>query len=177
MFFFIISQACSKKPEIQKQDSANKNEFNWKEDLSMSDIPEFSVKGYMNGKEIHFLYVNFERWRGSNDNVINFSVVKPEQPCGYRENDVGFQLMNKGSEIGKGGWIKSGFDDDSKFFQSFYRYITSEGNAFKSDAKWNCALWIENISDKIVNGKIAVCFNDEKKSWIAGKFEAQICNN
>ena len=119
----------------------------------------------------------FEKWRGSNDNVLNFSTVKAEQQCGYIENYQGFQIINKGNPIVKGEFVKSKFVDDSKSYQSFFRYLNSDGTSFKSDAAWNCALRIEKVSDKTVSGKVAICFNDERKSWIAGKFEAVVCNN
>jgi len=153
------------------------NEFNWKENLVISDIPDFELKGNLNGKEVRFPYVVFELWRGSKDNVLNFSLEKAEQNCGYIENYQGFQLISKLSPMNKGDFLKSKFGDDSKNYQSFFRYINSDGTSYKSDVEWNCALNIESLSDKIVNGKIVICFNDEKKSWIAGKFEAFVCNN
>lgn len=155
----------------------NKNEFSWKEKLEISDIPDFELKGNLNGKEVRFPYIVFEIWRGSKDNVLNFSLEKAGQKCGYIENYQGFQLISKGGPISKGEFLKSKFGDDSKNYMSFYRFINPDGTTYKSDVEWNCALHIENLTDKIVNGKISVCFNDEKKSWIAGKFEAFVCNN
>jgi hypothetical protein len=155
----------------------NNNEFNWKENLSVSDIPDIELKGNLNGKEVRFPYIVFEIWRGSKDNVLNFSLEKSEQKCGYIENYQGFQLLSKNRPMNKGVFVKSKFGDESKNYQSFFRYINSDGTSFKSDAEWNCALNIESLTDKIVIGKIALCFNDDKKSWVAGKFEASVCNN
>jgi len=155
----------------------NKNEFNWKENLAILDIPDSELKGNLNGKEVRFPYIVFEIWRGSKDNVLNFSLEKAEQKCGYIENYQGFQLKSKGNSMNKGEFLKPKFDDDAKNFQSFFRYLNADGTSYKSDVEWNCALNIENLSDKIVTGKIAVCFDDEKKSWIAGRFEALVCNN
>ena len=155
----------------------NNNEFNWKENLTVSDIPDFELKGNLNGKEVRFPYIVFEVWRGSKDNVLNFSLENAEQKCGYIENYQGFQLITKGSSMNKGDFVKSKFGDDAKNYQSFFRYINTDGTSYKSDVEWNCALNIENLNDNIVDGKIAICFNDEKKSWIAGRFEAYVCNN
>ena len=47
----------------------------------------------------------------------------------------------------------------------------------KINAGWNAALVITEINDDVVKGRIAMCFKDEKKSYIAGSFEAQVCNN
>lgn len=121
---------------------------------------------------MQFVYINFERWRGSNDDVINFSIGKPEQNCGFIENFEGFSIINKGAEIKTGDWLKAKFSDEPKTYLAFFKNAGG-----KSSSEWNCALNIESISDKAVKGKIAVFFNDDSKSWVAGKFEAVICNN
>lgn len=155
----------------------NNTSFKWKDNLTVSDIPDFDLKGNLNGNEVPFPYIVFEKWRGSNDNVLNFSIVNAEQKCGYIENYQGFQLINKGHSIEKGEYVKGKFADDAGTYQSFFRYLDKDGTSYKSDALWNCALKIDNVSNNTVSGKVAVCFNDEKKSWIAGKFEAIVCNN
>jgi hypothetical protein len=173
----IILAGCGK-DEVKKEIiTENNSSFNWKDNLSVSDIPDFDVKGSLNGKEVRFPYIVFEKWRGSNDNFLNFSTFKSSHQCGYIENYQGFQLINKGSAISKTGFFKAKFSDDAKTYRAFFRYLNSDGTSFKSDAGWNCALLIDKISDKIVSGKVAICFNDERKSWIAGKFEAVVCNN
>jgi hypothetical protein len=173
----LLFAGCGK-DEIKKEVvTETKESFNWKENISVLDLPGFELKGSLNGKEVRFPYIVLEIWRGSGDNVLNFSIVNAEQKCGYIENYQGFQFINKGNAIAKGEYVKAKFGDDSKTYQSFFRYIDSDGTSFKSDAPWNCALNIESISDKIVSGEVGICFNDAKKSWIAGKFEAVVCKN
>ncbi|MFI5212320.1 MAG: hypothetical protein ACHQIH_05510, partial [Ignavibacteria bacterium] len=104
--------------------------------------------------------------------VINFSLVKPGQSCGFIENFEGFTLMNKGSEIKQGPFVKSKFSDDAGTYQASFK----QGGSKSSDP-WNCALEIESVTDKTVKGKILLYFNDASKSWVAGKFEAVLCNN
>jgi hypothetical protein len=173
----LLITGCGK-DEIKKEVvSETRESFNWKENISVLDIPDFDLKGNLNGKEVRFPYIVSEIWRGSSDNVLNFSIVNAEQKCGYIENYQGFQLINKGSTLVKGEYVKSKFGDDPGKYQAFFRYIDSDGTSFKSDAVWNCALNIDSISDKIVGGKVAICFNDARKSWIAGKFDAVVCKN
>lgn len=173
MFSVIVISSCGKKDENSTTTTNNKTgEFGWKDGITAADIPDFPVKGMLDGKEVQFLYINFEKWRGANDNVINFSVTKPEQNCGFIENFSGFTLMNKGNAINQGEWVKSKFGDDPKTYQAFFK----QGDT-KSSAGWNSALVIESMNDKSVKGKVAIFFNDEKKSWIAGSFEAMLCNN
>jgi hypothetical protein len=172
--FFLISSGCTKKSDnTDNKTQQNKSgEFGWKDGISASDIPDFPVKGNLEGREVQFQYINFEKWRGSGDNVINFSLVKPAQNCGFIEGYSGFTFMSKGAAINPGETVKAKFVDDPKTLQAYFQ----QGD-MKSSALWNSALIIESMTDKVVKGKIAVFFNDEKKSWVAGKFEAVICNN
>ena len=168
MFFF---SSCGEKSDGNKTQD-DKKEFGWKDDISANDIPDFPIKGNLGGKEVQFQYINFERWHGSNDNVINFSLVKPEQDCGFIEGFTGFTILNKGGSFSQGQWTKGKFADDPKTYQAFFRDAD-----LKSNAAWNCALNIESINDKAVKGRILINFNDDKKSYIAGSFEALVCNN
>ncbi|MEO8513925.1 MAG: hypothetical protein ABI543_10225 [Ignavibacteria bacterium] len=168
---FIFS-SCDKKPDEKTNTTSDKKEFGWKDNITAADIPDIPVKGFLGGKEVQFAYINFEKWRGANDNVINFSLVKPAQNCGFIENFEGFTILNKGSEIKQGPYTKSKFADDPASYQ-----VSFKQGGSKSGDPWNMALEIESITDKSVKGKIALFFNDSGKSWLAGKFEAVICNN
>ena len=177
VLILLVFSSCDKKPDDKtttgdKTSSSDKKEFGWKDNVSSSDIPDFPVKGFIGGKEVQFAYINFEKWRGANDNVINFSLVKPGQNCGFIENFEGFTIMNKGGEIKQGPFVKSKFTDDAGTYQAGFK----QGGS-KSTDPWNCALEIESITDKTVKGKILLYFNDASKSWVAGKFEAVLCNN
>jgi len=178
-FFIIFASilfisACGKKDEnsSNKTGENTPGEFAWNDDINSSSIPDFPVKGMIGGKEVQFAYTNFEKWRGSNDHVINFSLVKPEQNCGFIENFEGFTLINKGGEIKQGPFVKSKFADDPKTYTAS---IKQGGN--RSTDTWNCAMEIESITDKTVKGKLVIFFNDATRSWVAGRFEAALCNN
>jgi hypothetical protein len=168
-----LISGCGKDSKEDKQKVTNNKEFGWKDGVSVSDIPDYPLKGSLGGKEVQFLYINFEKWRGSGDNVLVFSLAKPSQPCGYIEDFQGIQLVNKGNPINQGEWVKGKFDDDPRTYQSYFRITGGD----KSTAGFNCALVIESMDSKVVKGRIAIFFNDDKKSWAAGKFEATICNN
>jgi hypothetical protein len=168
----IFSSGCGKKSDEKTNSTGDKMEFGWKDNITSADIPDFPVKGYIGGKEVQFAYINFEKWRGANDNVINFSLVKPAQNCGFIENFEGFTILNKGNQIKQGPFVKSKFSDDPASYQ-----VSFKQGGSKSGDPWNMALEIESISDKTVKGKIVLFFNDNSKSWLAGKFEAVICNN
>jgi hypothetical protein len=135
------------------------------------------VKGFMNGKEIKIEYINFEQWRGSGDNIINFGNKSPKQNCGYIENDDAFHLMKIGGEFEEGEFVKGNFYITIDGIVADYHYYDKNGNIKKVSDPWNCALLITDLSDDVVKGKIAICFKDKSKSWIAGTFEAVRCYN
>lgn len=135
------------------------------------------VKGSINGKEIKIEYINFEKWRGSGDNVINLGDVKPKNNCGYVESGSSFHVIHKSGEIKTGELLKATFDQNLDGYIAYYDTVKAGVTEFKSAIPWNCALVITEINENKVKGKIAVCFKDDSKSWVAGTFEAIKCNN
>ncbi|MBV6480167.1 MAG: hypothetical protein HGGPFJEG_03013 [Ignavibacteria bacterium] len=176
MFLILIIVSCNKKDTGENQNQASKD-FSWKSELKISDIPDMPVKGFINGKEVKIEYINFEKWRGSGDNVINFGDVKPKNNCGYIEGGTTFHIMHKSGEIKSGELLKAGFDQNLDGYIAYYDTLKTEITEFKSGIPWNCALVITEMKDDKVKGKIAICFKDDSKSWVAGTFEAIKCNN
>jgi hypothetical protein len=174
-FLFLFFSCNKSNDKVLEKKSTGK--FQWKNEISVSDIPDSPVSGVLNGKEIKVEYINFEKWRGPNDNVINFSLVKPSQNCGFIENFQGFTLTRKSGNFDKGEIIKPTFETSIKDLVSEFFFTDASGSIVKFGNKWCGAMIIESIDQNKVNGKIALCFNDEKRSWVAGKFEAIICNN
>jgi hypothetical protein len=176
MFFCSgIFYSCSK--EDKKKDENNLSEFGWSEEIGLENIPDIPLKGFINGKEIEIVYINFEQWRGSGDNVLNFGNKGPKQVCGYIEGDDAFHLMHKSGEIKEGEFLKSSFLQQMDEYVAYFHYTDENGEMKKISVPWNCALIITSMEENIVKGKIAMCFNDELKSWIAGTFEAARCFN
>lgn len=179
LFFILISAtliSCGKKEEQQNVNSDPNASFSWKESITAKDIPDFPVKGFIDGKEIKFEYVNFEYWRGSNDNVFNFSDRTPKNKCGFIENDNAFHLTKLGNTFEEGEFLKNAFSMNIDGVTGDY-HTTVNDNMQKFTPAWNCALVITEMDDDFVKGKIAMCFKDEKKSWVAGTFTAVRCNN
>lgn len=174
----LIFTGCDKTDDnnVTNDKNIDKSKFEWKEIISVNEIPEYTVKGYINGKEVEIVYVNFEKWRGNGDNVMNFGTKNPEQICGAVSNDTAFHLMRPSRDFAQGEFIKESFTQDvDGYVADFHVFEGQEPKKFS--VPWNCALVIEEIGEKTVKGRIAMCFKDDKKSWIAGKFEAIRCNN
>lgn len=176
LFSILIFASCNKK-ESEETENKSVKDFSWKSELKISDIPEMPVKGFINGKEIKIEYINFEKWRGSGDNVINLGNVKPNNNCGYVESGSSFHIMHKSGEIKTGELLKATFDQNLDGYISYYDTSKTGVSEIKSTIPWNCALVITEIKEDIVKGKLAICFKDDSKSWIAGTFEAIKCNN
>ncbi|MEO8209333.1 MAG: hypothetical protein ABI840_02140 [bacterium] len=176
VLLILIFVSCNKKQEEVLKDNSG-NSFTWKSELKIGDIPDTPVKGFVNGKEININYINFEQWRGSGDNVLNFGDVKPKNNCGYIENNNSFHLLRKAGEIKIGELLKANFEQNLDGYIAFYDTSSVNNVDKKISTDWNCSLVITSMDDKTVKGKIAMNFKDDKKSWIAGTFEAIRCFN
>lgn len=168
--------SCGKEEKKEALINSGKD-FTWKPELKITEIPDMPVKGFINGKEVKMDYINFEQWRGSGDNVLNFGDVKPKNNCGFVENDNSFHLIHKSGEIKTGELLKATFEQNLDGYLAYFDTTKTIESDVKSTTGWNCALIITEMNDKTVKGKIAICFKDEKKSWIAGTFEAVRCYN
>ena len=181
-FYFLIVlslllfSACGKKDDVNKNQNTNKGEFAWSETISPESIPDYPIKGFINGKPVNISYVNFEKWRGSGDNVINFSDKTPKQKCGFVENDMAFHLTRANGDFTEGKFIKDSFNKNLDGYSAEFHYYV-ENTIKKVSVPWNCSLVITEMNDNVVKGKIAICFKDDSKSWLAGSFEAVRCNN
>lgn len=174
LIFFLVS--CGKNQQVKKEEPKNLSEFSWSENLTIDKIPDFPIKGVLNGKEIKLDYINFEKWRGSGDNVFNFGDKIPGQKCGFIENDNAFRLTHTNGDFIVGEFLKENFSKNTEGYTADFHYVLN--NSIKNvNVSWNCALVLTEINDKTVKGKIALCFKDDAKSWIAGSFEATKCNN
>lgn len=171
----IVFISCNKKEE-QTQGNNIVKDFTWKSELKITDIPDVPIRGFIEGIEIRPDYINLEQWRGSGDNVLNFGDVKPKNNCGYIESDNSFHLIHKAGDIKTGELLKASFEQNLDGYVAYYNKSGELQNS-KTSMPWNCALVITSMDEKTVKGKIAICFKDDKKSWIAGSFEAIRCNN
>ena len=111
IILMLVFISCNKKEEQVSGNNANKD-FTWKSELSIKDIPDTPLRGFIDGKEIKTDYINLEQWRGSGDNVLNFGDVKPKNNCGYIESDNSFHLIHKGGELRTGELLKASFDQN-----------------------------------------------------------------
>ncbi|MCK7526688.1 MAG: hypothetical protein MZV64_58360 [Ignavibacteriales bacterium] len=113
----------------------------------------------------------------SNDNVFNFSDKSPKNKCGFVENDNGFQITKtRCRNLKKVSSLKILSSKISMAIMPIF-IVSLNDDMKKITAGWNVALVITEMDDNVVKGKIAMCFKDDNKSWIAGKFEAARCNN
>lgn len=160
-----------------KDSEQETTEFTWKSELKQSEIPDLPIKGLLNGKPFDFRYINFEQWRGSGDNVINFYENAPKNDCGYVEGGRAIHFLHKAGTIDTGKIFKASFEKSIDGFIAYYDTTGALNESVSGSMPWNCSLEITEINEKTVKGKIVICFKDEKKSYLAGKFEAVRCYN
>jgi len=178
ILLILFLNGCGKKQDNSGTTPADKNNFTWNDVINADRIPDFPVKGMMNGKEFKVEYVNFEYWRGSDDNVINFASKPPRQNCGsFADDDSGFRLTKKAGQFKEGTFLKDSFNTPIEGTVADFHFSSGKDNTKNMTPEWNCALVITDINSKTVKGKIAICFKDDSKSWVAGTFEAVRCNN
>ena len=173
----IVFSGCAKQPEVQNRNKSLPNEFSWKDNLTLDDVPGFNIRGFIRGKELNFSYIILEKWHGSNDNVLRFSLTKPAQQCGYIDNFQGVELTRKGKTFEVGNYEKKHFEDNFPDITARYKVDDGKGNIVESSVPFNFAVKIDSVNEKNCFGMISICFNDDSRSWMAGKFEAGICNN
>jgi hypothetical protein len=102
LFLFLLS--CGKKNETT-QDDKPKSDFFWHDNVSVKRYSDFPIKGYLDGKEVQFSYINFRTLAVLMIMCLAFSLVKPAQNCGFIEEFSGFVLINKGGSINQGDWL------------------------------------------------------------------------
>ncbi|MBK8551929.1 MAG: hypothetical protein IPL53_13010 [Ignavibacteria bacterium] len=152
VFLIFIFFSCNNKDK-QNPESQTGRDFSWKSELKISDIPDTPVKGFIKGKEIRLDYINFEEWRGSGDNVLNFGDVKPKNNCGFIESDNSFHLIHKAGEIKTGELLKASFEQNLDGYVAYYN-TKEESQSSNSSMPWNCALVITSMDEKSVKGKL-----------------------
>lgn len=171
--------SCGKENESKTNDAVVKGEFSWKSELKITDVPDMPIKGLLEGKPFDFKYINFEQWRGSGDNVINFSENNPKNPCGYVEGGRSIHFLHKSGKLDSAEVLKASFEKTLDGYIAYYDTSGASGDVSYGSGSmpWNCALIITSMDERTVKGRIAICFKDEKKSYIAGSFEAVRCYN
>ena len=158
LFFLLLGFSCGKYKSTDEIPRTITGEFKWSENISVNQIPETPVKGFINGKEINIEYINYENWIASKDNVINFSSKKPSQNCGFVEYDVSLTRKNVPFPD-KGEFLKENFSTTKEGYNAVYF-----DNEKKVTVGWNCALVITETTDKVVRGKIAICSKMKRKA-------------
>jgi hypothetical protein len=177
LILVLVFSGCNKQPEIQNRQKNLPDEFSWKDNITIDDIPGFNIRGLVRGKDQNYSYIILEKWHGSNDNVLRFSVNKPSQPCGYIDNFLGVEITRKGKAFEVGDYEKKRFNDNYPDINVRYKADDGKGNIVESSPPFDFAVKIDSVNEKKCYGMVSVCFNDDSKSWVAGKFEADICNN
>ncbi|MCD6361316.1 MAG: hypothetical protein J7M38_10680 [Armatimonadetes bacterium] len=166
----------------QPAETASVNsDFEWTATPSLDMIPDGPVVGMINGKPFAAQTVRLKQ--DDEQTVLEISDVAVDEPTGLTMDDTGVDLRFT-LEPGKPGEFVVGIEDDKDFDKehAYYHYpLPDDGGPMSINPSWGCALQItdwnlegdENDEDILgrASGKVAITFDDEAKSWVAGTFD------
>jgi len=170
-------------PKTPAEPAAAPGEFTWSDAPTVAQVPDAPIEGMINGKEFTANTVRIEK--GDNGKAtLEISDAKLEDPTGIITEDTGVDLDFTLPE-GKPGEMVRKIADEKNFDQEHAYYHYPQGGdkgPMSVNDPWGCALKIDSWdmtadpkNEKIlgtVKGKVAIVFEDDPKSWVAGTLDA-----
>jgi len=163
--------------------AAAPTEFAWSDAPTADQIPDAPITGMINGKEFTANTVRIEKG-DEGKATLEISDAKLDDPTGVITEDTGVDLDFSLTE-GQAGEMVMKIADEKDFDKQHAYYHYPQGGdkgPMSVNASWGCALQIDTWdmtadpqNEKIVGkikGKVAIVFEDDSKSWVAGAFEA-----
>jgi hypothetical protein len=163
--------------------AAPTSEFAWTDTPTLDGVPDAPVRGMINGKAFTANTIRIEKG-DDGQSTLEVSDATLEDPTGIATDDTGVDLDFTLPEGQAGDMVKTVADE--KVFEkehAYYHYPQGgDKGPMSVNVGWGCALKIdawdmtpdpanERILGK-VTGKVAIVFDDDPKSWVAGTFEA-----
>ncbi len=153
----------------------------WTDAPSLTSIPDGVITGTINGKPFEAKTVRVKQ--GEDGPTLEISNVAVDEPTGIIMEDTGVSLRFPIAEGTTDELVKAFSDDvDFDMTHSYYHYpLGGDKGPMSINTTWGCALQItdwtleadaddEDIIGN-VKGKLAISFDDDEKSWIAGSFD------
>ena len=161
--------------KIEKRDDGKT--FAWKENPTVNDIPNQDLKGKLNGKDFTAEYIQFDE--DGKDTKIYISNKKPEKLCSKMSftNDMEKFVIQIPGKLNKGTYTNALTDGKNA---TLHFLVEKEGKKEIStvyNKKASLALEITEQTENNVKGKIAICIDDDTKSYIAGNFKSDFCES
>jgi len=156
-------------------------EFTWAEAPTLASIPNASITGMVNGEKFEAKTVRVKK--GDSGPELEMSNGTADTPTGLIMDDTGVELRFPLAE-GTTGQFTKALADDVDFDSAHGWYWYPQGGdkgPMSVNPTWACAVEVtewtmqtsaddENVLGNI-KGKVAVCFDDDSKSWVAGTFD------
>jgi len=173
----------SESPKAPVEAASAPTEFAWTDKPAIDQVPDAPLKGMINGKAFTANTIRIEQG-DEGKATLEISDATLEDPTGIITDDTGLDLDFTLPE-GQAGELLRAIADEKDFDKEHAYYHYPQGGdkgPMSVNAFWGCALQIESWdmtadpgNEKIlgkVKGKVAVVFEDDAKSWVAGSFEA-----
>jgi len=157
------------------------DKFAWTDTPGLDMIPEGNIVGSLRGKSFRARTVRLRQ--DNQQTVLEISDAAVDTPTGVLTDDTGVELRFT-LPPGRSGELVIGMRDprDLDQQQAYYYYPQGGNKGPRSvNPAWACALQISqwtlqpNPEDPDLlgraKGKVAITFDDEAKSWVAGSFD------
>ncbi len=170
-------------PPPPPEPTAVSSTFKWTEEPALADIPSGPLLGMVNGKPFEAKTVRLEKKDDSY--VLQIYDKAPDKPSGRVSDKTAIELtVTTQLTEGKPGEIILAIPDEKDFdsIRSYYYYPQGDDKGPMSmNQPWGCALKVDEwtiekdpADDSVlgrVKGQVALVFDDEAKSWVAGDFD------
>jgi hypothetical protein len=173
-------------PPAAKADAkAPAGSFTWTDSPTLEAIPSGPITGMIHGKPFTAKTVRVEQDKDAAVLVISDTAV--DKPTGSLMSDVGADLTFDLKSGAPGQKILTVAAKKEQGKQHAYFHYTLGGGRgpMSVNPSWGCALdiseWKVAPDPKepdvlgTVKGKVAIVFDDEDKSWVAGTFDGVYC--
>lgn len=162
-------------------ETAAPSAFKWTEKPALADIPAGTIKGMLNGKPFEAKTVRIKK----TDEGMRLEIVDQagEKATDMFTGETSADLYFADIAEGKSGELVLGIPD-KKADKQDATYMYPQGGdkgPMTENPDWGCALQITDFKmekdpqdDKVlghVKGKVAIVFNDDAKSWVAGDLD------
>lgn len=157
--------------------------FTWTETPGPQHVPEQTVTGRIQGREFRCRYVSVrpDEEDGLPTYLLRFSDKPRGKQCAFSFDDNSV-CVEWSTPHGVGEWSKSLDQARREGSYAWYTLRQADGTPLTRNPEWACYLRIEEERGPTeaggvssLQGRIALVFGDDTKSWLAGTFVADGC--
>lgn len=157
--------------------------FEWTAEPNAKSVPEQGVTGRLHGRDFTAVHVSVSPQVEDKLPVyrLRFSSKPRGEVCGFSLDDDAVSVVFH-EPLGTGEWVKPLADRRPSGGDAWYVIEQPDGVPLTCNDDFAIYLKIDELlgpteanAAASMRGAIAICFNDDEKSWVAGRFAADGC--